>query len=161
MAYNTPVTYGTDRTVASRTISPSDSGATTNSTYVSPRIYKGFSSNNPNAKNNMLYDADLIKQDIYNHFMTAKGERVMLPDFGSIIWDHLYNPLDEQTKSIVEEDARQIVAQDPRVALAGLNVVGFEHGIIVNLALRILPQNMVEQMSIEFNVNGSTSGGGY
>ncbi len=159
MAYNTPVNYGTDRTVASRTISPADSGATTNSTYVSPRIYKGFSSNNPNAKNNMLYDADIIKQDIYNHFMTAKGERVMLPNFGSIIWDHLYNPLDEQTKSLVEEDARQIVSQDPRVSLTSLNVVGFEHGIIVNLTLTILPQNMVEKMAIEFNVNGSTGGG--
>ena len=42
MAYNTPVSYGTDRTVVSRTISPSDSGVTTNSTYVSPRIYKGL-----------------------------------------------------------------------------------------------------------------------
>jgi phage baseplate assembly protein W len=164
MAYNTPVNYGTDRSVASRTISPSQSGALSNSTYVSPRVYKGFSSNNPNAKNNMLYDADLIKQDIYNHFMTAKGERVMLPDFGSIIWDHLYNPLDEVTKSIVKEDAKQIVSQDPRVALTYCSVVGFEHGIIVNLTLTILPQNMVEQMSIEFNVNGSTgtsSGGGY
>ena len=83
----------------------------------------------------------------------------MLPNFGSIIWDHLYNPLDEQTKSLVEEDARQIVAQDPRVSLRSLDVVGFEHGIIVNLTLTILPQNMVEQMAIEFNVNGNTGGG--
>tara|TARA_Y100001970_G_C14201899_1_gene841602 strand:+ start:1529 stop:2005 length:477 start_codon:yes stop_codon:yes gene_type:complete len=158
MAYNTPVTYGTDRTVASRTISPSDSGATTHSTYVSPRIYKGFSSNNPNAVNNMLYDADLIKQDIYNHFMTARGERVMLPRFGSIIWDYLYDPMDQETKSIVEADARDIISQDPRVQLLTLEVVGFEHGIIINAKLKIKEQNMVEEMSIEFNNN---NGGAY
>ncbi len=158
MAYNTPVTYGTDRTVASRTISPSDSGAITHSTYVSPRIYKGFSSNNPNAVNNMLYDADLIKQDIYNHFMTARGERVMLPRFGSIIWDYLYDPMDQETKSIVEADARDIISQDPRVQLLTLEVVGFEHGIIINAKLKIKEQNMVEEMSIEFNNN---NGGAY
>jgi len=154
MAYNTPVSYGTDRTVVSRTISPSDSGATTNSTYVSPRIYKGFSSNNPNAKNSILYDADLIKQDIYNHFMTARGERVMLPKFGSIIWDYIYDPMDPQTKKIVENDARDIIGQDPRVELISLEAVGFEHGIIVNVTLNIIPQNKVEQMAIEFNANG-------
>ena len=154
MAFRTPVTYGTDRSVVSRTISPS-SGATTHSTYSSPRIYKGFSSNNINAVNNMLYDADLIKQDIYNHFMTAKGERVMLPEFGSIIWDYLYEPLDAQTKSIVRADAESIISQDPRVQLVDLNVVGFEHGIILNITLNILPQNKVEEMVVQFNNSGS------
>tara|TARA_Y100000590_G_scaffold181109_2_gene206429 strand:- start:8208 stop:8681 length:474 start_codon:yes stop_codon:yes gene_type:complete len=155
MAYNTPVNYRTNDVTASGTISPSSSGAESSSNYVTERIYKGFSSNNPNAVNNMLYDADLIKQDIYNHFMTAKGERVMLPNFGSIIWDYLYDPLDSQTKSIVEEDARSIVAADPRVELLNIEVVGFEQGIVVNIRLNILPQNMVEDMAITFNNNGS------
>tara|TARA_B100000470_G_C19783566_1_gene388823 strand:+ start:691 stop:1161 length:471 start_codon:yes stop_codon:yes gene_type:complete len=154
MAYNTPTAYKTDNQVVSRTISPSDAGATSNSNFVTERIYKGFSSNNANATNSMLYDADLIKQDIYNHFMTAKGERVMLPEFGSIIWDYLYEPLDEETKSIIEADARDIIDQDPRVQLLNVRVVGFEHGIIVNIKINILPQNVVEQMSIQFNVTG-------
>tara|TARA_B100000029_G_scaffold514447_1_gene617280 strand:- start:10988 stop:11461 length:474 start_codon:yes stop_codon:yes gene_type:complete len=155
MAYNTPVNYKTNDVTASGTISPSSSGAETHSNYSTEKIYKGFSSNNPNAVNNMLYDADLIKQDIYNHFMTAKGERVMLPNFGSIIWDYLYEPLDSETKSIVEEDAKRIVAADPRVELLNVEVIGFEQGIIVNIRLNILPQNMVEDMAITFNNNGS------
>ena len=155
MAYSTPTIYGTNTEVVSRTISPSDIGATSHSNYVSPRIYKGFSSNNKFATNSMLYDADLIKQDIYNHFMTAKGERVMLPEFGSIIWDYLYEPLDEETKEVVRADARDIIEQDPRVQLMNLDVVGFEHGIVVNIKLNILPQNKVEEMSIKFNATGN------
>ena len=100
----------------------------------------------------MLYDVDLIKQDIYNHFMTAKGERVMLPEFGSVIWNYLYEPLDEQTKEAIRLDAEDIVSQDPRVILESAQVDGFEHGIILNLKLIILPQNVSEQMAIEFNI---------
>ncbi len=161
---NSPVSYGSSGGSSSRVISPSNV-STPNSNYVTAKVYRGFSSNNPNARNGVLYDADIIKQDIYNHFMTARGERVMMPKFGSIIWDYLYEPLDETTKSIVEQDARDIVSQDPRVNLEAVDVIGFEHGIQLNLTLLLISQNMVEQMAIEFNVNqtigssGSVSGG--
>jgi phage baseplate assembly protein W len=164
MAYNTPTSYNGSMGNNVRVISPSNVSSP-NSNYVTAKIYRGFSSNNPNARNGVLYDADLIKQDIYNHFMTARGERVMMPKFGSIIWDYLYEPLDETTKSIIEEDAREIVSQDPRVQLQDVRVIGFENGIQLDVTLFLLEQNMVEKMTIEFNVNqsmgssGSGSGG--
>lgn len=166
MAYNTPTSYNSSNGNSGRVVSPSNV-SNPNSNYVTAKVYRGFSSNNPTARNGVLYDADIIKQDIYNHFMTARGERVMMPKFGSIIWDYLYEPLDETTKSIVEQDARDIVSQDPRVNLEAVEVIGFEHGIQLNLTLLLISQNMVEQMAIEFNVNqivssaGSTGGGGY
>ena len=156
MALNTPANYNGSGD-GSRVISPASTVSSPQSNYVTSRIYRGFASNNPNARNGVLYDADIIKQDIYNHFMTAKGERVMLPEFGSIIWDYLYEPLDEQTKSIIEEDSKNIVEQDPRVQLMNLDVSSLEAGIILNIQLSILPQNMVEQMRIEFNLNQTGS----
>lgn len=166
MAYNTPTSYNSSSGNSGRVVSPSNV-SNPNSNYVTAKIYRGFSSNNPMARNGVLYDADIIKQDIYNHFMTARGERVMMPKFGSIIWDYLYEPLDETTKSIIEQDARDIVSQDPRVTLQQVDVVGFENGIRLDITLLINPQNVVEQMTVEFNVNqilnnaGGTSGGGY
>jgi len=53
----------------------------------SDHFYKGFSSVNASNFGNKLFDFDLIKQDILNHFNTKKGERLMNPNFGSIIWD--------------------------------------------------------------------------
>ena len=38
--------------------------------------YKGFSTL-AGVKSNQLYDLDLIKQDLINHFYTRKGERVI------------------------------------------------------------------------------------
>ena len=161
MAYNTPTSYNGSMGNSVRTISPSSNVQNPSTNYVTQKIYRGFSSNNPNARNGVLYDVDLIKQDIYNHFMTAKGERVMLPEFGSVIWNYLYEPLDEQTKEAIRLDAEDIVGQDPRVILESAQVDGFEHGIILNLKLMILPQNVSEQMAIEFNINTQpTSGGG-
>ena len=166
MALNTPTNYNGSTGNQSRVISPASTVSSPESNYVTSRIYRGFASNNPNARNGVLYDADIIKQDIYNHFMTARGERVMMPEFGSVIWDYLYEPLDEQTKEIMLEDAKEIVGQDPKVELLEADISGFESGVIINLKLNILPQNMVQQMMIEFNINqtgssmsGNASGG--
>jgi len=164
MAYNTPTSYNSSTGDRVRVISPASTVSDPNSNYITKRIYRGFSTNNPLAHKGVLYDADIIKQDIYNHFMTAKGERVMMPEFGSIIWDYLYEPLDETTKQIIEQDAKDIINQDPRVSLQSLSVVEFERGIIINATLMILPQNKLEEMAITFNVNqnsNSNSEGGY
>ena len=78
MAYNTPISYNGSMGNSVRTISPSSNVQNPSTNYVTQKIYRGFSSNNPNARNGVLYDVDLIKQDIYNHFMTAKDIRKVL-----------------------------------------------------------------------------------
>jgi len=161
---NSPVSYNGSTGNSVRVISPANTVQGTNSNYVTSKTYRGFSSNNPNAINGVLYDADIIKQDIYNHFMTRRGERVMMPKFGSIIWEYLYEPLDETTKEIIEQDARDIIGQDPRATLHDLTVSSFEQGIVLNITIMLNPQNILEQMAIEFNVNGimnSAGRGGY
>jgi hypothetical protein len=45
--------------------------------------YKGFSSNE--TKNNFkLYDIELVKRDLMNHFYIRKGEKLENPNFGTI-----------------------------------------------------------------------------
>ena len=60
-------------------------GATGATTYA----YKGFSSAN-SVDNFKLYDIDLVKQDIINHFYIRKGEKLENPNFGTIIWDMIF-----------------------------------------------------------------------
>jgi len=50
-------------------------------------IFKGFSTVNKVKAPYTLTDMALVKQDLLNEFNTRKGERVMRPNFGSIIWD--------------------------------------------------------------------------
>ncbi len=111
--------------------------------------YKGFSTV-AGVKSNQLYDLDIIKQDLINHFYTRKGERVMNPNFGSIIWDLLYDPLDESTKEDIIEDCKHIINSDPRVSLVSVNVEDFENGLNVKILLNTRPFNKRINLQLDF-----------
>ena len=64
-------------------------------------LYKGFSTINRNKKFRAT-DVELVKQDLINHFSVRKGEKLMQPNFGTIIWDMLFEPLDEKNKSLID-----------------------------------------------------------
>ena len=51
--------------------------------------YKGFSTIDQ-TKKFRLTDIDLVKRDLLNHFSIRKGEKLMTPNFGSIIWNMLF-----------------------------------------------------------------------
>ena len=67
-------------------------------------FYVGFSSLNPENTSSKLYDLELIKQDILNHCNTRKGQRVMNPTFGTIIWDLLMEPLTPNIRNLLTKD---------------------------------------------------------
>lgn len=75
----------------------------------------------------VLTDDDLIKRDLLNEFNTKRGERVMRPNFGSIIWEILMDPDSETLKKQVDEDIAKIIDRDPRVSLLRVNTVIAEH----------------------------------
>tara|TARA_B100000579_G_scaffold22776_1_gene16066 strand:+ start:1168 stop:1593 length:426 start_codon:yes stop_codon:yes gene_type:complete len=111
--------------------------------------YKGFSTV-AGVKSNQLYDLDIIKQDLLNHFYTRKGERVMNPNFGSIIWDMLYEPMDESTKEEIEEDTKRIINADPRVKLESTRIEEFENGLVVNVTMNTIPFNKRINLQLDF-----------
>jgi len=111
--------------------------------------YKGFSTV-AGVKSNQLYDLDLIKQDLINHFYTRKGERVMEPNFGSVIWDMLYEPMDETNKEIIVDDCKKIIISDPRVDLRDIYLTESENGLRVDIGINVKPYNQSAQMLLEF-----------
>ena len=111
--------------------------------------YKGFSTL-AGVKSNQLYDLDLIKQDLINHFYTRKGERVMEPDFGSVIWDMLYEPMDETNKEIIVDDCKKIIISDPRVDLRDIYLTESENGLRVDIGINVKPFDQSAQMLLEF-----------
>jgi len=120
------------------------SGTGTNGT-----TYKGFSTV-AGVKSNQLYDMDIIKQDLLNHFYTRKGERVMNPEFGSIIWDMLYEPLDDSTKEDIMDDCRRIVNQDPRVSLVSAHIDDYENCLTVRILMNARPFNKRINLILDF-----------
>jgi phage baseplate assembly protein W len=86
-------------------------------------LYKGFSTRDWQDRQNFgMRDLELVKRDLLNHIFTVKGERVMMPNFGTRIPLLAFEPNDEQTRAIVEADLTEVFNYDPRVNLIGLTV---------------------------------------
>ena len=117
---------------------------------VGTKAYRGFSTVNNTGKF-VLYDIELIKQDIINHFHVRQGEKLSDPEFGTIIWDILFEPLTEPLKDAIVANVSNIVNLDPRVQVNSIIVDQYESGIQVEVSLLFLPYNISEQMRFQFD----------
>jgi len=115
------------------------------------KMYKGFSTVNTTTENFMLYDFELIKQDLLNHFYTRQGERLMNPQFGTIIWDLLFEPLTEQIKDLILQNVNEIVNYDPRVQANDVIVTAYEQGIQIQYTLKYIPYNIQQTLQLRFD----------
>ena len=112
-------------------------------------LFTGFSTKNKNAINHVLSGKDLVIEDIMNHIMTRKGERVMLPNYGSIIHDMLFEPLTDETTELIEEDLTDIINDDPRCNFVSIEVTDSNHTINAIVRLQILPTNEPVELKID------------
>jgi phage baseplate assembly protein W len=118
---------------------------------ISSQLYKGFSTVSASTENFGLYDLELIKQDILNHFHIRQGERLMLPTFGTIIWDLLFEPLTNQVKTMIIQNVTEIINYDPRVKAEGVIVTQYESGIQIECVLTYMPYNISQAMQYKFD----------
>lgn len=108
-------------------------------------LYKGFSSfEYQRVKEFLLTDVELVKMDLLNHIFTRRGSRVMMPNFGTIIPDLVFEPLDVPTVDIVEDELRKVFRFDPRV-----EVIKFETNVFHD---RNLIQATADLFYIELDV---------
>ena len=131
------------KTVASLTANSSSTSSTA-------FTYNGFSSQETKS-NFKLYDIDLVKQDIINHFYIRKGEKLMNPDFGTVIWDLLFEQFTEEVKKLITEDVEQIINYDPRIAINGVIIDSTDMGIRIEANVTYIPFNINERMTFNFD----------
>jgi len=115
------------------------------------RSYKGISTANPNNTSFTLHDIALIKQDIINHFHISQGEKLENPEFGTIIWDAIHEPLTDDLKEAIGKNVTDIVNYDPRVQVNDVVVTSYESGLQVECDLTYLPYNITESMRMKFD----------
>lgn len=116
--------------------------------------YKGFSSKETK-RNYKLYDIDLVKQDLINHFYIRKGEKLENPDFGTIIWDMLFENFTEDVKRMIAKDVEDIINYDPRIAVNAVTVDSTDQGIRIQADIVYIPFNVNERMTFDFDKNNS------
>ena len=113
--------------------------------------YKGFSTVNPDNQGSSLYDFDLIKQNILNHLNTRKGQRVMNPKFGTIIWDILMEPLTLQVRNALTKDIEEICTFDTRVYPTQIQINEYEQGYVIDIILVMKNTDQSEAIKLTFD----------
>ena len=113
----------------------------------------GFSTINKKKPPYTLTDFELVKIDLLNHFNTRKGERVMLPEFGTIIYNLLMDPLDDTTKNLIMEDATRIIDEEPRVKLDTMKLSETNSVVLLETQLTYLPDGITEELAIRFDID--------
>lgn len=114
--------------------------------------YIGFSTINK-SKKFKVNDFELVKADLYNHLNIRKGEKLMDPNFGTIIWNLLFEPLTTEVKKAMMDDIGEILAYDPRLSADSITISEYEHGIQILMDLRYIPTNQTEQLKMSFDRN--------
>lgn len=120
-------------------------------------LYKGFSSfEYQKNKTFALADVELVKLDLLNHIFTRRGERVMMPTFGTRIPDLAFEPLDEITLGILQEDLTTVFRFDPRVELLSLVVDPQydENRVIASARLLYIELNVVGNIDLNIIFEG-------
>lgn len=112
--------------------------------------YRGFSSTEFK-KNYKLYDFELVKQDLINHFYIRKGEKLENPNFGTIIWDSLFEQFTAQLREEIATDVNRIITFDKRLRVNSINVDSTEIGIRISATLTYIPEDLTDTITIEFD----------
>ena len=75
----------------------------------------------------------------------------MQPNFGSTIWNMLFEPLTEETRQVIVDDVKTVVGYDPRVNVSNVLVTQFDHGIQLVVELSYIPNNQLETLVLNFD----------
>ena len=118
------------------------------------QTFRGFSSR-ADRSNFKLYDFELIKQDLLNRLSVRKGERIENPNFGTIIYDTLFEPLTEVVKKVIAEDITEQLNADPRLSTKDIRVTQYDHGIAVEASLTYVPYDITEKLVFKFDQDSS------
>lgn len=112
--------------------------------------FKGFSTVDRIRAPYTLEGRDLVKRDLLNTFYTKKGERLMRPNYGSVIWDLLMNPDDTATEKEIRDDVDRIIDSDPRVDLLDTVIIYMDHTIRIEINLKYVLLNDSDTLYLEY-----------
>lgn len=76
----------------------------------------------------------------------------MLPNFGTRIFDYLFDPFDEYTKNAIIEDAVRVVQSEPRVELVSIDVFQEDQALTIAMQLLFKPESVTDNLFVTFSL---------
>ena len=113
-------------------------------------FYRGFSTYNRRKKFRVV-DFDLSKQNLFNHLNIRKGEKLNNPNFGTIIWNMLFEPLTIEVKAAIAADISSIVSYDPRLRTDNISISEYQHGLQIEVELTFIETDQRDKLNLQFD----------
>lgn len=110
------------------------------------KFYVGFNTRNYEDSGGAfdIYNEECVARDLLNAIFTERGQRLMMPNYGTRIPLMAFEPGDQQSMDIITVDLTEVFNNEPRVKLLNLDIIPMvEKNAMVAIA---------KLLYIEFNV---------
>ena len=96
-------------------------------------------------------DVNLIKIDLLNAFNIRQGQLVGRPGYGTVLCDYVFENQTQETERQIIAEIQRVCGQDPRVSISDIELFPQQNGILIQLALFVVPSTDAERLSVFFN----------
>lgn len=97
-----------------------------------------------------------IRESIHIILGTAKGERIMRPEFGCDIHEHVYSAASPETLNVIETDVREaLVRWEPRIDIEEIDARTDEDDptrVLVEIEYRVRTTNALANVVYPFHI---------
>ncbi len=80
----------------------------------------------------------------------------MMPEFGSIVWDMLFEPLDDYTINLIDADVRSIIKADPRWLLQSVAISEDVNALNIEVTVTYLPTDETVVLPLVYDKGTNT-----
>ena len=109
----------------------------------------------------MVSDETDIKQSLEIYFNTKLGERIMRPEYGCVIHEHIFDKIDESILNILSFELTQNIGQiEPRIIIEKIQIKqsNLESGELqISIEYKIISSNVRDNIVFPFYINEGTS----
>lgn len=104
-----------------------------------------------------MTDEALVIRDFLNAVNIRQGQKVGQPEYGSKLWDFIFEPNTSDTQQALETELRRIISQDPRLQIGYIRIYPQDNGILAEMQLAVYPFNQAQLLSVFFNSRTNTA----
>ena len=109
----------------------------------------------------MVSDETDIKESLEIYFNTKLGERIMRPNYGCIIHEHIFDKIDESILNILSFELTQNIGQiEPRIIVEKIEIKqsSIENGELqISIEYKIISSNVRDNIVFPFYINEGTN----
>jgi len=98
-----------------------------------------------------LVDMELVKRDLLNAFNIQQGQLVGRPGYGTVIWSYIFENQTQDTERAILAEIQRVAGQDPRIYIQSAEMFPQDNGILIQLAITMVPGQTTEFLSLFFD----------